>query len=212
MCPEKHILSVYFDGELPAPFKARLDSHVEACTTCRATLASFTAMSAGVSDVVDVAGGAVDSSAFDDAMSKAKARIRERLTGEQGKNVRSFGFVSVLRRSVRVPFPIAAAASALIVFAFGVLFFSFGKLSTAGQMKNANRSDVIVDSFPFESFVIPEGAVSISDLSSYFDKTDADMFDISLPPEIRNFNSYGDPNRLPTAAYFELSAMERSRP
>ncbi|GHU05470.1 hypothetical protein FACS1894147_11680 [Spirochaetia bacterium] len=41
MCPDRQILSLYHDDELPSPWKEKLESHVASCPACAARLAQY---------------------------------------------------------------------------------------------------------------------------------------------------------------------------
>jgi len=41
MCPDRQILSVYFDGELDSPWKEKFEKHLEVCPSCRKRLAAY---------------------------------------------------------------------------------------------------------------------------------------------------------------------------
>ena len=41
MCPDKELLSAYFDGEVDKVWKARIEKHIETCDRCRQVLNSF---------------------------------------------------------------------------------------------------------------------------------------------------------------------------
>jgi len=41
MCPDPQVLSIYTDGELPSPWKEKLESHLTECSVCRGKLKSF---------------------------------------------------------------------------------------------------------------------------------------------------------------------------
>ncbi|MDR2702625.1 MAG: zf-HC2 domain-containing protein [Spirochaetaceae bacterium] len=41
MCPDRQILSVYFDGELDSPWKEKFEKHLEICPSCRERLAAY---------------------------------------------------------------------------------------------------------------------------------------------------------------------------
>jgi anti-sigma factor RsiW len=41
MCPDRQILSVYFDGELDSPWREKLEKHLEDCPQCREQLESY---------------------------------------------------------------------------------------------------------------------------------------------------------------------------
>jgi len=41
MCPEPQLLSVYTDGELPSPWKEKLEAHLGECSECKEKLKKF---------------------------------------------------------------------------------------------------------------------------------------------------------------------------
>jgi hypothetical protein len=96
------MLSLYYDGELPSPWKEKLEVHLAECTPCRDRLEQFRLLSGAISDG---AKGSGDSE-----------RVWRQL------NAREIP-VRVWRRSVLVPLPVvAAAAAAALILAFGVFF------------------------------------------------------------------------------------------
>jgi anti-sigma factor RsiW len=45
MCPDRQILSVYLDEELPSPWKEKMEAHVSSCAECQAVLEKYQAVS-----------------------------------------------------------------------------------------------------------------------------------------------------------------------
>jgi len=45
MCPDKNLLSAYFDGELDKPFSSQVEAHVAECDSCSRILEEFRALS-----------------------------------------------------------------------------------------------------------------------------------------------------------------------
>lgn len=41
ICPDKDLYSVYVDGELPSPWKEKLEAHLNDCAECRAVVNSY---------------------------------------------------------------------------------------------------------------------------------------------------------------------------
>jgi anti-sigma factor RsiW len=41
MCPDKNLLSAYFDGELDERFASQIEAHIEECDSCRQVLYNF---------------------------------------------------------------------------------------------------------------------------------------------------------------------------
>lgn len=41
MCPDSQLLSIYLDGELPSPWKEKMETHLSKCNECREKLVNF---------------------------------------------------------------------------------------------------------------------------------------------------------------------------
>jgi anti-sigma factor RsiW len=41
MCPDRQIISLYLDGELPSPWDGKMEAHLESCEKCRSVLAGY---------------------------------------------------------------------------------------------------------------------------------------------------------------------------
>ena len=48
MCPDSQIISLYYDEELPSPWKEKMEAHLEACASCRAVLAGYGRLGKGL--------------------------------------------------------------------------------------------------------------------------------------------------------------------
>lgn len=46
MCPDRQLISLYKDGELPSPWKEKLEAHVGTCPDCANTLKAYSQVSA----------------------------------------------------------------------------------------------------------------------------------------------------------------------
>lgn len=111
MCPDRQILSVYFDNELDSPWKEKLAAHIEGCPRCRARLELY--RNAREAFDGDAAGDA--------AVEAACGRILENLEAA-GETRRKPGvFVKFWRGRISVPFPAAAAAGLVLAAAFALL-------------------------------------------------------------------------------------------
>lgn len=72
-CPEKDILSIYLDKELPQAYVAELENHVESCPKCKARLEKLKAMHQSLSD--DSKSFVFDQKMLDDSYSRLQARL-----------------------------------------------------------------------------------------------------------------------------------------
>jgi hypothetical protein len=224
MCPDKQILSVYFDGELPERFRRTLEDHLASCEQCGKTLASFRALSAKLFSGESAGAGAEDGrSAYGDGeiIASAKERVWAKLALEekcspkrlfgQGGGGRDAGRLfpgrGLWRKRVSVPLPFAAAAGFLLVFAATVLLLG---PSRGGQQAVAGKEGLVrvfdgellyYDGTNGEHPMVPAGTpANMADVLQYLNNSNADVLDIRLP-ESRNFSSFGEPKLINAANY-----------
>jgi hypothetical protein len=187
MCPDHQILSVYMDGELPSPWKEKMEHHLALCARCREKLEAYRR----TSRLLDRAG--------DGALEGAKERIWLKL--EDRREQRFIQPPGIWHRSVAVPFPVAAAAAALLFITLGALAFRQFFFTPAAP--DGMAAGVGLD--------LP-GIMPVSDMSGilqYLGSQDSGDIVILRLPESRNFMSSGEPRIIKAA---ELPAAHiRSR-
>ncbi|MDR0688747.1 MAG: zf-HC2 domain-containing protein [Spirochaetaceae bacterium] len=116
MCPNRQILSVYYDEELPSPWKEKVEAHLAVCPECRNLLERYRSFS------FSAPGG--EESAIDSRMEAAKNRIWQNLSPLVEKEIRVRPWDKFWQRSVSIPLPLAAAMTALVVAAFTLVFIN----------------------------------------------------------------------------------------
>jgi hypothetical protein len=191
VCPDRQLLSVFFDGELPSPWKEKMESHVASCPHCSKQLQIYQGLS-------------LASSAEDTALVSAKEKIWQKL--EQGAGHESPekadwsrvfpGNRAVWRRRISIPIPAAAAAVVLMA----VLSFLFG-IRVTGTQGNGMAPDMTFASeaeFDMPSFI---SASDMENMMQFFDNRDNGDTIILRLPEITGFESYGEPAILTAADY-----------
>jgi hypothetical protein len=197
MCPDRQILSLYFDGELPSPWKEKLETHLEGCAGCRARLETYRGLS--------LASGTIG----EDKMSAARDRVWSRLAAPPPvKPVESGGLFpggeGFWNRSVTLPLPAAAAIFIIIAF------FAILALKPQGAV-------LISDTPPVASVIdmdVP-GIAPVSDMSGvlqYLSSQDTSEFVIIRLPESRSFSRFGEPALLKAADYSGNSSPGRTTP
>jgi anti-sigma factor RsiW len=193
MCPDRQILSVYFDGELPSPWKEKMERHLASCPACRGIIENWKRISG------DLRGGEEDSGAAGRVWEALCRRMedlkgREEFPGGEGRRK------SLWRRTVILPFPAAAAmaaAAAAVVLVLGSMAFRSSKgpvvpgpalssLETAGIDMELNNIRPIND---------------VSGVLQYLESTDSNDIVIIRLPESRSFQSAGEPKMLRAADY-----------
>lgn len=179
MCPDHQILSLYLDGELPSPWKEKLESHLSLCARCRKRLDAYRILSRSLGRGEN--GGELET---------AKERVLLRLQN-RGEDALPRG-LGLWRKKLSIPLPAAAAAAAILLFALGV--FVFRQISFAGSVRDeAMAAEVNLDL---------QGITPVSDINGILqylgDKDTGDLVILRLP-ESRNFMSSGEPRILKAA-------------
>jgi hypothetical protein len=198
MCPEKEILSVYFDGELPSPWKEKLESHVAACPACASALESYGAISEKMSD-----DHIPTQEVRDRVLTTIHARqdLPQALRSSLGPAAHRFPMRNLYRgRSVSVPLPAIAAAAALFVVAITLLVARPPSQNNAAASNaaiaardNANiRVDTGIREINFDAPDMRE-ATSLSDVLKYFENDDSRDILIMRLPENRLYKNFGEP-------------------
>jgi hypothetical protein len=180
MCPDHQLLSVYQDGELPSPWKEKMEVHLSQCPKCSGQLERYRALLSPLREPGQDAPGAGES----------KERVWNALEARLRKENR---FTSPWRRRISIPLPAAAAAAVLILTALAVLWLR-------KPAENTALPGMIVAS---EENLSP-GLVPVSDMNGVLQYlgqgASGDILVLRLP-ESRNFTSFGEPAIIKAADY-----------
>jgi anti-sigma factor RsiW len=172
MCPDRQILSVYFDNELASPWKEKLEAHVKSCPECSARLETYKKTRNFLPGVEQSTLRAVGK------------RVWKSLPAEPRRET------PAVRRfwdsSVTLPFPVAAAAGLVLVTAFALLLVFRPVNTPVSQLAGAGME--------------VQSISDINSLLEYLDGDNStDMVIIRLPET--TFTSYGEPRVLRAADY-----------
>jgi hypothetical protein len=180
MCPDPQLISVYLDGELPSPWKEKIESHLEHCPECYAKLARYRMLHESAAD-------------GDAAMQAAKERVWQNLSSAKPVVIkmpaRSFAG-GVWRSKVSIPLPAAAA----LIIAILAMFF----LARPAQQTNENPGMILAS-----EEILPE-VIPVSDMKGvlqYLGGLDGGEIIILHLPESRSFFSSGEPAIINAADY-----------
>ena len=183
MCPDKTLLSAYYDGEVSSPWKEQIQEHLEECLSCRALVEGFAAQSEQLHSLPEP----VLSSDFSDI----QRMIRQRHTVHDSTPAwRSSGWSGI---------PVAAAAAAVLAFFFG--FLSAGNVSPSASYMAPPIAVSEGWSIPAGDLMVP--GEDINQLLSYLEPSDSQLFtqetSMELPVDM-NFDIYGDSQLMKTAS------------
>jgi hypothetical protein len=198
-CPDKQILSLYYDGELPAKFARVVEAHLVVCEECRERLAEFGRLSAALR------GGVPD----DAVIEAAKARVFAKLPRTvPPHHPRHFAPATLFTRRVRLPLPAAAAAALLFVGSVGAAFYMFATPHNSGAISIAHYVDdyepLVQDKTKPTTGVAP--ADDMSNILRYVDNSNDDVLDLKLP-QTGKFLNIGEAKLIHAAS----NGRERAR-
>jgi hypothetical protein len=197
MCPDKQILSLYYDGELPEVWGKKMEMHLETCPECRSRLDAYrktsSALTAGeVGDEKQIA-----------VIEAAKDRIWQKLDGENidHKFVRA-GFVPRIPAALTAIVAGAAAAAAVIILTLLVApkQNDSGGFASASSPADGFTNVTVSNEYEFD---IPEIAPvsNMQELLRYLENDDSSNIIIIKLPERKKFSRYGEPAFINAANY-----------
>jgi hypothetical protein len=176
MCPNRQILSVYYDKELPSPWKEKMAGHLTHCPECRNRLEQYRSFS------FPAAGGAETVLNF--YMEGAKTRVWHNFAALEETAARVKPRPHLWRRSIVIPLPLAAAMAALMAVAFTLVLLNRPTPMAAPQEIIA-ANGIGLDL---------QGITPVSDIRGVLQYlTDEDDIVILRLPESKSFMSYGEP-------------------
>jgi hypothetical protein len=190
MCPDREILSLYHDGELPSPWREKLERHLVSCPECGACLAEYRRLSSVLSGKDSPLGRS-----FEAALGRARDRVWENLDRGEGAGFPRREKARLWNRRVNLPLPVAAAAAAVLVAAGAAIFQSRAPRPAPVVESLAGTGGIGLEVRGITYPADPHGILQ------YLGDTDTpDMVIIRLP-ESKRFMSSGEPAIIKAADY-----------
>ncbi|MDR2659691.1 MAG: zf-HC2 domain-containing protein [Spirochaetaceae bacterium] len=200
MCPNKQYLSVYFDDELPSPWKERMEQHIESCSECRKSLERYKK----TSGLLNGGGGR---SIEDGLMESAKLHVLEKI-GAAGWTYSPYRLDDGKIRLPHIPQTFTAAAVGAIAAAalIFIMFFIAPLQSDKNGRPNLSAVDEKIDAIAVSSdyeLDIPQimPALDMDEVLRYIENDDSSNIVIIKLPERKKFNRYGEPAFINAADY-----------
>lgn len=182
MCPDRQLLSVYIDGELPSPWNEKMECHLAQCPGCRRWLEQyrqcFPPESAAPADMAPV-----KERVWQKLQSDMAAKDRKPLAAKQ----------AFWGRSLSIPLPAAAVAAVALCIAF-VLLWARKPAAVALDPEMALASEELD-----APGIVPVS--NMGDVLQYLGDRDSGDILILRLPESRNFSSSGEPAIIKAADY-----------
>ena len=182
MCPDRQILSVYVDEELPSPWKEKMAAHLAGCAACRTCLDQYRQVSLYLNTT---AGPPPDEDA-------ARERVWGRLQAwRYGRKA-----APLWSRSITLPLPAAAVAAALLAVSLGFAWFGRDQRGTPGLPEpSLANAGIDLDS----QGMLP--AADIDGILQYLGREEAGDIMVIRLPESKSFTSFGEPAVIRAADY-----------
>ena len=195
MCPDREIISLYLDGELPSPWKEKLEIHLESCPACSGILNGYNISKRKVDNLSEESIQAAQERVW----MKLEASLESKLQEPLIPSIPDYNIIKTRpdnfwNRTVKLPLPAAAAAAILILAAF---FFGMG---VRGNTPLPSQDAVAAMNIGYDD----QGVVPITDMNGvlrYLSNQDNGDFMVIRLPESRNFSRIGDPTLINAADY-----------
>ena len=193
MCPDPQLLSIYLDGELPSPWKEKLQSHIAECPKCSEKFENLKSLKSLLNDKTAGLGGPstlVGAPGTEQEMLTAKERVWEKIES-RCRPQRHMRHNSIMRRRLSIPLPIAAAAAVVILLL--TAFWITGNRNNQAAVASENNTFSLaaeMDNIDEIPVIIP--AADMSGVLQYLAPDGANVIIIQLP-ENQNFFRAGEP-------------------
>jgi len=210
MCPDPQILSIYTDGELPSPWKEKMESHLAECSACKEKYKNFKSLQElfqksthNERTFVERTSGHIpeEQRSEQELMEEAKEKVWKRLQSRR-RPVQRFYSNNVWQRKISVPLP-AAAAAAIIIALMAAVWMRGGSANN-----NSGFASIPVENTGKTSFTISAeeeipSIIPTADLKSVLQYLGGDHGDIIILqlPESSNFLRSGEPAMIRAADY-----------
>lgn len=187
MCPDRQLLSVYLDGELPSPWREKLESHLASCLECSMRLDVYRSVGSKAEGRADMPSS--------ERIEAAKNRVWRNVVGLD--NVARRPAERGWRRKLVLPLPAAVAAALVVATAAAFV----GGPVVAGISKDREVARIAND---------VQGAIPVSDMAgvlSYLEAQDSSTNIVIIQlPESQSFTPSGAPSFVRAADYVRRSA------
>jgi len=206
MCPDPQLLSIYLDGELPSPWKEKMENHFSNCSGCREKLDNYRQIHLTMHQMMQQKLGneaaAEDPPDEQDPIEAAKDRVWQNLLSamqqpEQRLRRRGFARPSRGMWQRRLSIPMPAAAAAAIVLAVLAALMLRGGFNRQLNDPSANARMILASEEALPA-IIP--AADMNGVLQYLGSDGADIIILRLP-ESSSFSSSGEPAILRAADY-----------
>jgi len=202
MCPDPQLLSIYVDGELPSPWKEKMENHFSQCSECEEKLENLKRLHELFKKDNSARRTIVDKDA-EDSTAEQELQFIEEEKSKVWRNLESRrrfkNNARLWQRRLSIPLPAAAAAAAVVVVVLVAMFMlRSGPVKNNGfaqQQETANFILAAEDEYPA---LLP--TADLSSILQYLAPEGTDVIILRLP-ESKNFSRTGEPAIIRAADY-----------
>jgi len=192
MCPERQIISLYYDGELPSPWKEKLEVHLSNCPECRAVLAEYGNLGSCLSDTPD------------EVLLTAQERVWKKLSSLESLKTGAEAWQTKPRPrawkwNITIPIPLAAAAALVIIAS--LTFIGVSALNRSPAHNQVAAANIAFD----EQSIVP--VTDITGVIQYLSTQGLGDFMVIRLPESPRFSRAGEPVLINAADYSRRTAF-----
>ena len=176
MCPDDALLSAFVDGEVPSPWKERMESHVAGCAACSRKLGELRGVSASLHSLETETEAAI----FSAAKARIGASIDFGMAGRPAGRNLAERLLEFWSRRVALPLPALAAGLLAIVFFAGLTFGIITPFAKASRMMAS------------ASTVLSPNSTTLEMMAQYMKQSTVQPIMIEMPKE-SEFSQLGNP-------------------
>lgn len=182
MCPDRDLVSAYVDGEVPSPWRERIEEHLGSCPNCAALAEGYRELGEKLR---------ADALYDEDAMlERGRARLEAMLGAAPTQAfLRRRASAGTWERRVSLPLPIAAAAAALVLLLGGATTLLALRPSKTPTIQTVASSDYV----PLPAAQTKSQPANMDELLRYLGQSDAQVTLTIKLPSGTTFGSAGNP-------------------
>ena len=177
MCPDRELISAYYDGETDSKWSFNIKEHIESCTSCSESMNA-------VNDI---------SRFLNNSEVPGESEIKDRVFDAIERKRTVIKYQPIWRKHFDVSFPVAAAAAAaMVVFLTTTLVIGLNSIS---------KTEYMVEEIKDEPQKINAQVISIDDAAAYL-LSDDSGFDVLITiPAGDGLSLTGEPQLIREADY-----------
>ena len=219
MCPDREMISLYFDEELPSPWKEKMEAHLKSCNKCRTAFVNYK----NIENLMQE--GPSSSTSLEAAQERVWEKLMARGLPENLPSIQSIQSMQSMQLNqsqieqpqikqpmwqtkaikrawnTRITLPLPAAAAAVLIFVvfFAFLGVRFMNRPSLQEPVAAVMPDYLQWAGDDQEIILP--MQDMTGVLQYLSSQDYGDFMVIRLPESRTFSRIGEPALINAADY-----------